>query len=68
VNVVKIGINAEIWDKSTHPNACGPKTKPKIIRNKTSGILNFLKINSAKNPKNRIRLIPKSTKITSTIT
>ena len=68
VNVVKTGAICEITPSGeTYPNTFGPRTKPRMIRKRTSGILNFLKINSAKNPKKRIKLAASKTKITSTI-
>jgi len=57
--VVKTGAIPIKLSGDTHPVA-GPIVKPSMIKNKTSGMPVFLKINSAKKLKNRIKLIPNS--------
>ena len=65
VNVVNAGAISTKLSGETHP-VPGPMVKPKIIKNKTSGIPVLLKINSAKKPKNKIKLIDNKIITTST--
>lgn len=66
-NVVNIGANPSKFSGATNLNPCGPIANPNAIRNKMSGISNFLNMNSAKKPKNKIKLIVNKTIVTTSI-
>jgi len=67
VNVVNTGAMSARLAGVTYPKEKGPKIKPRIIKNKTSGTLNLRKNHSAKKPKNRIRLIANKINVTTSI-
>ena len=68
VKVVKIGATAAKSSGLTIPKALGPIMNPNKIKNRTSGIWNFLKMNSANDPKKRIKPAARRANITTSIT
>ena len=67
VKVVNTGAIVANESGVMYPNPDGPRVNPRTIKNNTSGILNFLNINSAKKPKNKIKLIAKRVNVTTSI-
>ena len=67
VKVVKMGAIPIKLPGVTKFKTKGPITKPRTIKNNTSGMLNFLKIQPAKKPKNSIKLPDNKVKVTTSM-